>query len=156
MGSMRCIALSDGQLICLELISQNLTSKEIGAQLGISPHTVDQRVRRALRILGAADRRQAARLVVRPRQATDQSGRQLAWNIADATSIGSPPTNAGQFSAGLQMPFATPAQPTNRMGVAQRLLWIVAIAVAAALSSSMYLAGLESLARLFADLARPG
>jgi hypothetical protein len=34
------------------------------------------------------------------------------------------------------------------MNVGQRLLWIVAIAIGAAFSAGMYLAGLESLARL--------
>ena len=55
--------LSEGQLDCLRLVAQHLSSKEIAAQLGISSHTVDQRVRGALQVLGVERRSQAARLV---------------------------------------------------------------------------------------------
>ena len=43
--------LSQGQLDCLLLVDQHLSSKEIAAELNISPHTVDQRIRQALQIL---------------------------------------------------------------------------------------------------------
>jgi len=46
------------------------------------------------------------------------------------------------------MPFATRSNPRNEMSVGQRLLWIVLISIGAAFSAGMYLAGLESLARL--------
>src|SRR5947209_4482946 len=55
--------LSPGQLDCLRLVDQHLSSKEIAAELKISPHTVDQRIRQALGILGVERRTQAARLV---------------------------------------------------------------------------------------------
>jgi hypothetical protein len=48
----------------------------------------------------------------------------------------------------LQLPFATRSHPRNEMSVGLRLLWIVIIATGAAFSAGMYLAGLESLARL--------
>ena len=52
------------------------------------------------------------------------------------------------FQPSLQPPFATRSNPRNEMNVGQRLLWIVLIATGAAFSAGMYLAGLESLARL--------
>jgi hypothetical protein len=52
------------------------------------------------------------------------------------------------FRSSLQPPFATRSNPRNEMNVGQRLFWIVAIAIGAAFSAGMYLAGLESLARL--------
>jgi DNA-binding CsgD family transcriptional regulator len=55
--------LSRGQLEVLRLVNRHLSSKEIAAQLGISSHTVDQRVRGAIRTLGVARRSEAARLV---------------------------------------------------------------------------------------------
>src|SRR5687768_3990316 len=55
--------LTPGQIECLLLVQQNLTSKEIAPRLGISPHTVDQRIRIALRILGCKRRAHAAQLV---------------------------------------------------------------------------------------------
>ena len=59
----RIARLSQGQRECLELVNQHLSSKEIALRLGISPHTVDQRVRQALQILGVEKRGEAARLV---------------------------------------------------------------------------------------------
>src|SRR6476469_7825813 len=57
--------LTSGQLDCLRLVDQHLSSKEIAVELNISPHTVDQRIRQALQTLGVALRTQAARLVAR-------------------------------------------------------------------------------------------
>ena len=48
----RVARLTPGQLDCLRLVDQHLNSKEIAAELGISPHTVDQRIRQSLATLG--------------------------------------------------------------------------------------------------------
>lgn len=61
----RVARLTAGQLDCLLLVDQHLSSKEIAAELHISPHTVDQRIRQALAILGVERRTQAARIVSR-------------------------------------------------------------------------------------------
>ena len=55
--------LSPGQIDCLLLVHQHLNSKEIAARLGISPHTVDQRIRGALEKLGVERRGEAALMV---------------------------------------------------------------------------------------------
>lgn len=52
--------LSEGQKDCLRLVLAHMTSKEIARHLGISSHTVDQRLRYAIRTLGARTRMQAA------------------------------------------------------------------------------------------------
>ena len=59
----RVARLTPGQLDCLRLVDQLLSSKEIAAELKISPHTVDQRIRQALATLGVERRAQAARIV---------------------------------------------------------------------------------------------
>lgn len=59
----RCARLSRGQLEVLRLVNRHLSSKEIGAKLGISSHTVDQRVRGAIKTLGVSRRSEAARLI---------------------------------------------------------------------------------------------
>ena len=48
----RVARLTPAQLDCLRLVDQLMSSKEIAAELHISPHTVDQRIRQALAILG--------------------------------------------------------------------------------------------------------
>jgi len=167
----RVAKLSAGQLDCLLLVDQHLSSKEIAAELKISPHTVDQRVRHALAILGVERRAQAARIVAQvkgPYQrlihqspyipAGEQSGHPEAAvgiQIRHADRAG----ESGETGflteqrpvsswSSLQPPFATRSNPRNEMSVGQRLFWIVAIAIGAAFSAGMYLAGLESLARL--------
>jgi DNA-binding CsgD family transcriptional regulator len=167
----RVARLTPGQLDCLRLVDQHLNSKEIAAELGISPHTVDQRIRQSLHILGVERRAQAARIVAQycgPYQrlihqspyieAEDRSGHPEAAvshqiRHADrAGGAGGPgfltEQRPASFWPSLQPPFATRSNPRNEMSVGQRLFWIVAIAIGAAFSAGMYLAGLESLARL--------
>ena len=163
--------LTAGQLGCLRLVDQHLSSKEIAAELHISPHTVDQRIRQALQILGVERRTQAARIVAQYRgpyqrlihqspyipadEQTGQSEAAVSHQIRHADRVG----KAGGASflteqrpaslwPSLQPPFATRSNPRNEMSVGQRLFWIAAIAIGAAFSAGMYLAGLESLARL--------
>ena len=52
----RLAKLTRGQLDCLLLVDQHLSSKEISAELNISPHTVDQRIRVALQTISPIQR----------------------------------------------------------------------------------------------------
>ena len=167
----RVARLSAGQLDCLRLVDQHLSSKEIAAELNISPHTVDQRIRGALQILGVERRSQAARLVARcsgpyqrlihqsPHIEPEPGNRQpvgaVSHQIRHADRVGgvgfsgfTTEQRPEQFRPFLQLPIATRSNPRNEMSVGQRLLWIFLIATGAAFSAGMYLAGLESLARL--------
>src|SRR6476646_643325 len=167
----RVARLTPAQLDCLRLVDQHLSSKEIAAELKISPHTVDQRIRQALGILGVERRSQAARIVAQVRgpyqqlihqspyiPANEQSGHPEATvgiQIRHADRAGeiggagflTEQRPAASWSS-LHPPFATRSNPRNEMSVGQRLFWIAAIAIGAAFSAGMYLAGLESLARL--------
>jgi DNA-binding CsgD family transcriptional regulator len=170
-ASARVARLSQGQLDCLLLVNQHLSSKEIAGELNISPHTVDQRIRQALHILGVERRSQAARLVAQhsgpyqrlihqsphieaplppgqPEAAVSQQIRHAdrAGRVGeDGFLTEQRPTISRPF---LQPPFATRSNPRNEMNVGQRLFWIAVIATGTAFSAGMYLAGLESLARL--------
>ena len=167
----RVARLTPGQLDCLRLVDQHLNSKEIAAELGISSHTVDQRVRQSLQILGVERRAQAARIVARycgPYQrlihqppyietgaltGQPEAAASIQIRHADrAGEVGGTGFLTEQrpvfFRSSLQPPFATRSNPRNEMSVGQRLFWIAAIAIGAAFSAGMYLAGLESLARL--------
>ena len=170
----RIARLSAGQLDCLLLVDQHLNSKEIAAELSISPHTVDQRIRQALQILGVERRTQAARVVARYREPYQRLIHQSP-HIEPGSSSAEPEAavshkirhadRAGEaggagfiteqrpasFRPSLQPPFATRSNPRNEMSVGQRLFWIAAIAIGAAFSAGMYLAGLESLARLISS-----
>ena len=171
----RVARLTAGQLDCLRLVDRHLNSKEIAVELGISSHTVDQRIRQALATLGVERRAQAARIVAQyagggaepyqrlihqspyieadPEAAHPEAA--VGHQIRHADRAGEA-GGAGflteqrpvSFRSSLQLPFATRSKPRNEMSVGQRLFWIVAIAIGAAFSAGMYLAGLESLARL--------
>jgi len=168
----RIARLTQGQLDCLRLVDQHLSSKEIATELDISPHTVDQRVRQALHTLGVERRTQAARLVAQFSGPYQRLIHQTP-HIETLSDPGHPEAAAsiqirhadragGAGGAGflteqrpvsfrpfLQLPFATRSNPRNEMSVGQRLFWIAAIAIGAAFSAGMYLAGLESFARLY-------
>ena len=168
----RVSRLTEGQLDCLRLVAQHLSSKEIAVELGISPHTVDQRIRQALQILGVDRRAQAARIVahydepyqrlihqtpyIDPGVALGEQRSAVSNQIRHADRAGGAWESAGFHTeqkrglswSSLQPPFATRSHPRNEMSVGLRLLWIVVIATGAAFSAGMYLAGLESLARL--------
>lgn len=167
----RIARLSAGQLDCLRLVDQHLSSKEIAAELGISPHTVDQRIRGSLQILGVERRAQAARLIalhcgpyqrlihqspyIEPGADTGQFDEAVRNQIRHADRAGE--TGIAGFNteqrpstgSPLPLPFATRSNPRNEMSIGLRLLWIILIAMGAAFSAGMYLAGLESLARLY-------
>jgi len=167
----RVAALTPGQLDCLLLVDEHLNSKEIAAELGISSHTVDQRIRQALQILRVDTRKHAARLVaqhsapyqrlihqsphIEPRAPRAHPEAAVSHQIRHADRAGES-GGAGflteqrpvSFRSSLQLPFATRSNPRNEMSVGQRLFWVAAIAIGAAFSAGMYLAGLESLARL--------
>jgi DNA-binding CsgD family transcriptional regulator len=164
--------LTEGQLDCLRLVSQHLSSKEIAVELGISPHTVDQRIRQSLHTLGVPRRTQAARIIeqyaepyqrlihqpphIEPANAAGDQGGAVSNQIRHAGRAGEAWDSSGfhteqkrgPFWSSLQLPFATRSHPRNEMSVGLRLLWIVVIATGAAFSAGMYLAGLESLARM--------
>jgi len=166
--------LSDGQIQCLLLVDQHHNSKEIAARLGISPHTVDQRIRGALDKLGVDRRGEAARMVaaavphhpayqrlihqsphidlVPPNRQQEGTVRTSIRHADRAGEVNPPGHLTEQSPVGigspLQLPFATRNHPSNEMSVGLRLIWIVLIAMGATFSAGMYLAGLESLSRM--------
>jgi len=167
----RVAKLSRGQLDCLLLVDQHLSSKEIASELNISPHTVDQRIRLALQTLGVERRAQAARIVSRLSEPYQRLIHQTPYIEVPASEphpieavsnqirhadrageIGGTDLITEQrpesFRSSLPLPFATRSHPRNEMSIGLRLIWIVLIATGAAFSAGMYLAGLESLARL--------
>lgn len=64
MGSHRIDELTERQKQCLRGIYANLSIKEIGQQLDLSPHTVNEHLRDARRVLSLSRSMEAARLLV--------------------------------------------------------------------------------------------
>lgn len=165
--------LTPGQLECLALVYQHLSSKEIAVELGISSHTVDQRIRQALHHLGVERRSEAARIAaaagllapyqrlihqpphIDPAPIPGESDAAVSHQIRHADRAGgtgslgdmTEQTSVG-FLSSLPLPIATRSRPRNEMSIGLRLMWIVVISLGSIFAVGMYLAGLESLARL--------
>lgn len=60
----RVTLLTEAERDCLRLVFQHMTSKDIARHLGVSPHTVDMRLRQAIRKLEVTNRIEAARALV--------------------------------------------------------------------------------------------
>jgi DNA-binding CsgD family transcriptional regulator len=60
----RVTLLTEAERECLRLVYQHMTSKDIARQIGVSPHTVDMRLRQAIRKLEVSNRIEAARALV--------------------------------------------------------------------------------------------
>ena len=164
--------LTEKQRECLRLVWRHQESKDIARALGISPHSVDGRIKTAMRALGVEDRYEAARLLV---QAEAESIDQRLIYPPSDVHVGphpapSPfsfepgerraehlvveePQAAFQLSPGYDASWFKPPLPTNGrrandLNVAARLFWVVIIAIGAALSFGVLATGLEALSRL--------
>jgi DNA-binding CsgD family transcriptional regulator len=128
----------------LDLLIEHKTSKEIARQLGISPHTVDQRIQFAKEKLGAASRSEVAQLYRRLLEICGQltyEDSRIAAAAADAEN--DPGTQAGPLAALTRRERTYPDQPREtesdypvvpelfegRYGTLIRLGAIIAIAV---------------------------
>lgn len=118
----RIAGLTEGQRLCLMLVSEQRSSKEIARHLGISSHTVDQRMRAALKTLGVQQRAEAARLLQHALQREQQTRAAL--------------------------PFATRRHFRNTMSTTARLIWIAGIALAVPFLAGIGLAASESISNL--------
>jgi DNA-binding CsgD family transcriptional regulator len=128
----------------LDLLIEHKTSKEIARQLGISPHTVDQRIQFAKEKLGAASRSEVAQLYRRLIEICGQLTYQESRIVSSAAIADNEPgTQAGPLTALRRRERTYPAQPRQaetdyavvpelfegRYGTLIRLGAIIAIAV---------------------------
>jgi DNA-binding CsgD family transcriptional regulator len=65
--------LTEGQKDCLRLVMLHFSSKEIARKLGVSPHTVDKRLKTAISIMGVATRVDAARILANSEAITSEA-----------------------------------------------------------------------------------
>lgn len=96
--------LTDGQRDCLRLVYNHMKSKDIARVLGVSPHTVDMRLRTAMKTLGVTSRIEAARLLVQEEsggETTPDLYQPLIYQApdvaddADSTTMQSPALDGG-------------------------------------------------------------
>jgi DNA-binding CsgD family transcriptional regulator len=125
--------LSAAQVETLRHVFAHRSSKEIARIMGVSPHTVDERVRRAIRLLGVTSRIEAARIVESAAsepyqpliyQAPQLGGAALTYEEAASGAFNETP-NAQMY---IGFPFPTRGRPHNTHGLRERVLWPMLIA----------------------------
>jgi DNA-binding CsgD family transcriptional regulator len=125
--------LSTAQVDTLRHVFAHRSSKEIARIMGVSPHTVDERIRRAIRILGVSNRVEAARIVAESEaepvyQPLIYQPPQLGPAPPERKAMDVPATAwAGRFLL-IGLPFPTRDRPTNTHGLKERILWPILIA----------------------------
>ncbi|WP_339689331.1 helix-turn-helix transcriptional regulator [uncultured Parasphingorhabdus sp.] len=168
--------LNDGQRDCLRLVLAHHNSKEIARELGVSPHTVDQRLRIAMRIMEVPSRFEAARKFA-AFEADDQyqpliyqmpeveRGRKNGKLVSPTERTASDRTGSEDDISNVdgniaimafgrsetrrrRIPVPRYRGERNNLGTVARLGWILAIAIGSALSFGGLIAGLEALSRL--------
>lgn len=163
--------LTEGQRECLRRVLRHMSSKEIARELGISSHTVDQRLRIAMHSLGTTSRVEAAKMLAAREQgdayqssvyqplyiaptmlphAASRLGEGQREQRGDDARTEDEARLSPTPSAPSGLPLALPIRGGRRndLGPWQRLGWIVAIAIGTALAFGALLAGLQALAEL--------
>jgi DNA-binding CsgD family transcriptional regulator len=126
--------LSAAQVETLRHVFAHHNSKEIARIMGVSPHTVDERLRRAIRTLGVTSRVEAARLVEASHGASTPQPliyqpSQLGTALTvpdDALAAGGTDGPTTPYRIGY--PFPTRSRPYNDHGRRERMLWPILIA----------------------------
>ena len=136
--------MTEGQRACLRLVLRHMSSKEIGRALNISSHTVDQRLKQAMRTLGASSRVEAARAL-----AAEEGHQELVYQSADIEPPPPQPSHPAPANAA-QRPAdpPDPASSTKEVGdrdALQRIGWVVAIIAGAAIVFAALFVGLNAL-----------
>ncbi len=146
--------LSAAQIETLRYVFEHKNSKEIARLMDVSPHTVDERVRRSLKKLNVSNRVEAATILARngvfddvtPYQSlTYQPGHLSDDALADE---GGPGQGSVWQVLNIGLPFPTKSQPVNRHGLLERIVWPILIAFVTILAFSALYSILVGLGRL--------
>jgi len=173
------IRVTEAQRVCLRKVLSRRNSKEIALELGISHHTVDKRIERAIRTLGAGTRFEAARLLAEHEGTTyerlvsepidiDHSAISdtLAPSFNERVDTRGPERNAVReerlpFEVAFEVPQSSYRLPIrmgrgkiNDLTVKQRLGWMLALPLAFAMAFGMLAIGLRTLLELAQAIVR--
>lgn len=146
MANPRIEMLTDRERACLRLVARGRSSKEIGAELGISHHTVDLYLKRAIKSLEATDRRDAARQL----ENYEISGNQGL--VTQPAALAEPPPMLVISSpirmespSGFAVPFFRNGREVNDLTTAQRLGGICVLAIFILFVIANFINGLTAL-----------
>lgn len=146
--------LSAAQIETLRHVYEHKNSKEIARLMDVSPHTVDERVRRSIKKLNVSNRVEAARILARNGVFENVTPYQpLRYQLVELGDA-SPADDAGAGRSSLRrlfdigLPFPSASQPENRHGLMERIIWPILIAFATILAFSALYSILVGLGRV--------
>ncbi|MET0375220.1 MAG: helix-turn-helix transcriptional regulator [Rhizorhabdus sp.] len=170
--------LTESQRAYLRLVLAHQSSKQIAQTFGISAHTVDKRIKEAMRILGVDTRIEAARILAS--EEGNPARRELGPQSPDlAQTLVLPPssvtgdighgistTSSGvtlredlagygashRHAAGIPLPIPTQDRPTNTLSILQRAGWMIGLIIGLAIATGILLSGLSALSTLLLAL----
>lgn len=165
--------LSDYQRDCLRRTFRHQTSKEIARDLGRSKYAIDQAIERAVRVLGAASRIDAARALADHEGASDR----IAGDpIGLAALPGGGPGHAAAAGygtlpgdslighnrqpdvnprSGFRLPLRRQGEDGNDLSIRARIGWLVVLPVAMAIGFGMLANGLKLISDVVFAVALP-
>lgn len=134
---------------CLRLVARGMSSKEIALQLGLSPLTVDGYLKEAVRTLGAASRRDAARMLAAHESDAPQNLGGDPPALAEALPAELPfPPKRTEAEPRFRVPFLRQGRQLNDLDPFKRLMWIFGLAMIMLLAVANFLNGLGALWRI--------
>lgn len=164
---------------CLELVSKGLASKEIAREVNLSPNTVDAYLRSATSKLGVRSRFMAAQMVLAAENnAENIPPSKLIYensSIPPDAQIANDKPSAGEgdgpgdleqdavhrpvsHDSGKAPTWLEPTHPIakffggeNRLSLAQRVLWMLVLAIGIGIGFGGLVSGLLQLSRLFSS-----
>ena len=170
------VRLSEKEIVCLRGVAELKSSKAIARELGVSSHTVDARLKRAMAKLDASDRFEAARLYQASEtepESADPGVRTLVYQAPDVPEEPCHPPQGSSSPDGISsdegsgtrlrdnafaadwthrssyLPIPTYRGERNGLTGLQRLGWIVTIAVGSVVIFGGLMGGLSALSMLF-------
>jgi len=174
MSSDQISRLTDSQRAYLRLVLEHRSSKEIAQDFDISAHTVDKRIKEAMRILGVGSRIEAARILasVEGTYAEQQLGPQSLDLASARVSLPNKPSvpegiGSGEYSPGdnryddrhvagwrlrdgdsLLLPLPLFARPRRKLSIWQRAGWMIGLIIGLALATGILLSGLMAVSAM--------
>jgi len=178
MNSDHIARLTNNQRAYLRLVLAHRSSKEIAQIFDISAHTVDKRIKEAMRVLGVSSRIEAAKILgsvedqypppklgaqssdlalpsdfhARATLGTDgDNGNAARPHIAmreDALEYGTPPRARPRIA----LPYPLFTHPDHNLSILQRAGWMIGLIIGLALATGIMLSGLSALSALLMSL----
>ena len=150
MDDTRISRLSNRQRDCLRLIAELKGSKEIARELHISQNTVNSYIAEAVALLGARDRRDAARIyssALPPEKVRDINLRVETIPANEPSLLGVGDNQAARTGS-LRLPFRKEGSLRNDLTAIARLRWMLVGAVLFALLLAATVNVLDALVRV--------